>query len=173
MTTDIPTTPKQYTITFNANGGTVDTASKVVDCPFVNWNTNAAGTGTSYPSGGNYTTNAAATLYAQWGYATAGDLPEPTITQGEFTGWFTALHGGTQIIETSDIGSSMTLYARYNYEVTYTSRAYYYPGESDEPVRARRGLHRGHDVLPFLRPHNECCWPCGAEDGGRGAPPVP
>lgn len=134
LTNSIPTTPKRYTITFNANGGTLDTASKVVNCLFVNWNTNAAGTGTSYPSGGNYTTNAAATLYAQWGYATAGDLPEPTITQGEFTGWFTALHGGTQIIETSDIGSSMTLYARYNYEVTYTSRAYYYPGESDEPV---------------------------------------
>lgn len=134
LTNSTPTTPKRYTITFNTNGGTLDTASKVVECPFTNWNTNASGTGTSYQSGGNYTANEAATLYAQWGYATAGDLPEPTITQGEFTGWFTALHGGTQIIETSDIGSSMTLYARYNYEVTYTSRAYYYPGESDEPV---------------------------------------
>lgn len=33
---------------------------------FIEWNTNAAGTGTSYAPGGSYTANASVTLYAQW-----------------------------------------------------------------------------------------------------------
>lgn len=33
---------------------------------FIEWNTAAAGTGTSYSPGGSYTSNASVTLYAQW-----------------------------------------------------------------------------------------------------------
>ena len=36
------------------------------DYAFVNWNTNASGTGVSYAPGATYTTNAAVALYAQW-----------------------------------------------------------------------------------------------------------
>lgn len=71
-----------YTIAYNANGGSdapanqtkyygVDlTLSDVIPTrsgyTFVNWNTAANGTGTSYSSSGTYTANAGTTLYAQW-----------------------------------------------------------------------------------------------------------
>jgi len=80
-----------YTVTFNANNGTgaPNAQTKTHDVPltlsstipartgytFSGWNTQANGSGTSYSAGGNYTANAALTLYAQW-----IDIPTPTIT---------------------------------------------------------------------------------------------
>lgn len=71
-----------YTISYNANGGTgapsADTKKydqsitlstikpTMKNYTFVNWNTKADGTGTSYDSGGNYTENKDITLYAIW-----------------------------------------------------------------------------------------------------------
>lgn len=71
-----------YTVAYNANGGTgtMESQTKVsgedlVLSPcgftkeryaFVEWNTKADGTGTSYAAGASYTDNAAVTLYAQW-----------------------------------------------------------------------------------------------------------
>lgn len=71
-----------YTVSYNANGGSGapsaqtkwhDTALTLSTTKptrsgytFSKWNTNSAGTGTSYSSGGSYTANAAATLYAVW-----------------------------------------------------------------------------------------------------------
>jgi uncharacterized repeat protein (TIGR02543 family) len=71
-----------YTVAYNANGGTGAPTSQTktynvtltltsstptrTGYTFVNWNTAANGSGTSYSAGGSYTTNAAATLYAQW-----------------------------------------------------------------------------------------------------------
>lgn len=72
----------KYTISYNANGGsgapssqtkTYETALTLSSAKptrtgytFKNWNTNSGGTGTSYNAGGSYTSNSAATLYAQW-----------------------------------------------------------------------------------------------------------
>lgn len=71
-----------YTVAYNANGGSGAPASQTktygvsltlsstvptrTGYVFVNWNTKSDGTGTSYGSGGTYTANAAATLYATW-----------------------------------------------------------------------------------------------------------
>ncbi len=71
-----------YTVSYNANGGSGapsaqtkwhDTALTLSTTKptrsgytFSTWNTNSAGTGTSYSSGGSYTANASATLYAVW-----------------------------------------------------------------------------------------------------------
>lgn len=71
-----------YAVAYNANGGTGAPASQMKvyntaltlrtekptrpDFAFTNWNTSSAGSGTSYASGGSYTANANATLYAQW-----------------------------------------------------------------------------------------------------------
>lgn len=74
---------KTYAVTYNGNeatGGTTEAQTKTygVDLTlqengfvrdkynFVEWNTAADGTGTSYAAGATYTTNAALTLYAIW-----------------------------------------------------------------------------------------------------------
>lgn len=78
---DTPT-PATYTVTYNANGGTGapsnqtkkqgETLTLSTTKPtktgntFVNWNTKADGTGTSYNAGASYTTDANVTLYAQY-----------------------------------------------------------------------------------------------------------
>lgn len=75
-------TPNTYTVSYNANGGSgaPGNQTKTQDVTltlsstkptrtgyvFKNWNTAANGTGTTYSSGGSYTANSGATLYAQW-----------------------------------------------------------------------------------------------------------
>lgn len=72
----------KYTVSYNANGGSgapssqtkwygktlTLTSSKPTRnyYTFSKWNTVSGGTGTNYSSGGSYTANASATLYAQW-----------------------------------------------------------------------------------------------------------
>jgi uncharacterized repeat protein (TIGR02543 family) len=78
--------PAIYTVTFNANGGSVSSASKLVvynavvgtlpvptrsRYSFTGWNTAQNGNGTLYTSTTAYTTASNITLYAQWTAATA------------------------------------------------------------------------------------------------------
>ncbi len=86
-----------YTVTFNANGGSCSTASlaaaRTTKYTFKNWNTNSGGTGTSYESGGTYSANAAATLYAQYtGSTSTAAITLPTATRSgyDFLGWGTS-----------------------------------------------------------------------------------
>lgn len=71
-----------YTVSYNANGGSGAPGSQTktygsaltlsstkptrTGHTFKNWNTASGGGGTSYNPGGSYTSNSAATLYAQW-----------------------------------------------------------------------------------------------------------
>ena len=80
---------KSYTINFFANGGTVSMSSITLNFTFNGWNTNANGSGTSYASGGSYTNNESATLYAQWKAPSACVLPTPNRTGYTFLGWST------------------------------------------------------------------------------------
>ena len=73
---------KQYTISYNANGGsnapgnqskaenigiTLSSSKPTRDgYTFVDWNTNSDGSGTTYKAGASYNGNANLTLYAQW-----------------------------------------------------------------------------------------------------------
>jgi len=79
-----------YTITYNPNGATSGTAPASqtktngisltlasnsgnlarTGYTFAGWNTAAAGSGTSYAAGANYTANVSVTLYAKWAVAT-------------------------------------------------------------------------------------------------------
>ncbi len=73
LTNDTPirdVTIGSYTVTLNPNGSSA--AAETVSATwtdsysFANWNTEADGSGKSYASGGSYTEDADATLYAQW-----------------------------------------------------------------------------------------------------------
>lgn len=92
-----------YSVTYNANGGSGTTATQTKtygqnltlrsnaftrsQYRFVEWNTKADGTGTTYAAGATYSANAALTLYAIWEpdefnitYAGDGDgLPSPAV----------------------------------------------------------------------------------------------
>jgi len=110
-----------YTVTLKANytGGTDPaalTANRTTSYAFSKWNTASNGTGTNYNPSGNYTANAAATLYAQWNSNTttaAVTLPSPTRSQYTFLGWATsssgavAYSGGASYTPTANV----TLYA--------------------------------------------------------------
>ena len=92
-----------YTVTYDANGGSCSTTSQKANITatytFSKWNTKTDGSGTNYNAGGSYTTNAAATLYAQYSSTTttaAVTLPTPTRSGYTFDGWYTAASGGTR-----------------------------------------------------------------------------
>lgn len=59
-----------FTVTFNANNGVVDSPSLISSIKdhhtFLNWNTAANGSGTTYNAGDNFTLNSNTILYAQW-----------------------------------------------------------------------------------------------------------
>lgn len=84
--TKASTTATGHEVTFNANGGTTTkgsaTATDTTEYTFSSWNTKSDGSGTSYASGGSYTANATATLYAQYtGTTTKGAVTLPTAAE--------------------------------------------------------------------------------------------
>lgn len=87
------TTQNGYTVSFNSNGGSsvsAKTATDTVSYQFANWNTNSAGTGTTYGKGAPYTVNESVTLYAQYNSTISRgsiSLPTPTRANYTFAGW--------------------------------------------------------------------------------------
>ncbi|MBQ9003129.1 MAG: InlB B-repeat-containing protein, partial [Eggerthellaceae bacterium] len=126
---------KAYTLSYNSCGGSVSPASKNVSCIFKGWNTDRSGSGTPYSSGGSYTADADATLYAQWENPVVGELAVPARSGYEFTGWFTSATGGTRVDALTVAVGNMTLFAQwadpYNLgDETYSFENY---GDSDSP----------------------------------------
>ena len=93
-----------YTVTLNANGGSVSQsalkADRTTTYTFRNWNTKADGTGRSWSAGESYTADADLALWAQWDSSTTGasvTLPEAT-RENSSTGSYTITldaNGGT------------------------------------------------------------------------------
>ena len=104
---------KNYTITYNANGGNVSAANKTVTCIFKNWNTEKDGTGTTYNPGDTLVENGVFALYAQWSNPKAGDLTRPERSGYIFDGWYTSANGGSYISENTVITGNMTVYAHW------------------------------------------------------------
>ena len=158
-------TPITYTVSYDANNGTGAPASQTktynvnltlsgvkptrTGYTFTGWNTNAAGYGTAYASGGTYTGNANLTLYAQWTpvtYTVRYDANggtgapsnqtktynvsltlstvKPTRTGYTFAGWNTSAYGyGTSYASggTYTGNADLTLYAQWA-PIAYTVR---------------------------------------------------
>ena len=119
-----PTAPS-YTITYNANGGSVSAKTKTVSPSFKNWNTSKNGTGTSFNSGASIVIHGDTTLYAQWNSVKVGTLATPTRSGYTFNGWYTAENGGTKITADTVVTRNMTLYAQWkpvdNFTVIYNA----------------------------------------------------
>lgn len=86
LSSDTPT-GKSYTVTFDGNGGTVYTDSQEYRQSFSHWNTQKDDSGTDYYRGGVYSSNASATLYAQWNDPTLY-AKNPTRENYYFLGWY-------------------------------------------------------------------------------------
>lgn len=107
-----------YVVTLNANGGTCSASSieatRLTDYSFKNWNTKADGTGTAYSSGASYTTDASATLYAQWSSTTktkSVTLPTPVRSGYTFLGWEESGNSSARFTESYTPGGNVTLNA--------------------------------------------------------------
>ena len=98
------TTQATYEVSYNINfsGGTNPSAAqatKTRSYTFSKWNTAAGGGGTDYASGATYSTNANATMYAQWSSTdTTASVTLPSVSQTGYTfdGWYTQASGGTK-----------------------------------------------------------------------------
>lgn len=121
-----------YTVTYNANGGSVGTASATSTYTFLGYYTETGGNGTQY-----YTSSGSSardwnllnntTLYANWSNGSV-TLPTPSRSNWTFNGWYTAASGGTKI---GNAGASyapsenITLYAQWSPNVTSISATSY------------------------------------------------
>ncbi|MGX8692478.1 MAG: N-acetylmuramoyl-L-alanine amidase family protein [Clostridia bacterium] len=133
LTTAVPSRANasagSYTVTLNANGGSVSStslsAARTTSYSFVNWNTAANGSGTSYSPGGSYTANAAVTLYAQWSSTVSTSavyLPTPSRSGYTFKGWSTNSSASTGVTGYYTPNGNVTLYATWQanpYTVNY------------------------------------------------------
>ncbi len=131
---------KTYKVTFNANGGTINSQStKTVKLTqtFLNWK---GSDGKTYKSGAVYKGNDNLTLTAQFENPKLETLPTPVYTfenstkHATFTDWYTKKSGGTKVTENTVVTKDDTTYwARYNYEIWYTLSLIDYTDKNNEP----------------------------------------
>lgn len=101
---------KSFSVTFNADGGSVNVTQKKLYSEFDSWNTSINGTGIRYTAGQEYNKNSNLTLYAQWKNVKIGSLPEPTKKGYIFNGWY---DGDKKIDENYIVSSNVTLKAKW------------------------------------------------------------
>lgn len=117
---------KSYVATFNANGGTVGTASAKRDCAFDGWAKTASAWTWTYANQESVinltpTKDAIYDIYADWGNATYGTLPTPTRTGYTFSGWYTTSGGGSQVNSGTALTGDTTVYAHWDLNSYYIS----------------------------------------------------
>ncbi len=107
-----------YTVTLDANGGSVSpaslTAARTTSYTFKKWNTKADGSGTDYSRNASYSANASLTLYAQWSSSTSTasvSLPTPTKSGFSFLGWATSTTASSGITGSYTPTGNVTLFA--------------------------------------------------------------
>lgn len=115
LSSDIPSTPKTYELTYNANEGmALSPDRKTLTCGFNGWNTAPDGSGTDYSAGSQYILNESATLYAQWSIPEAGPLPSPVRNGYTFKGWFTLAQEGFAVTSSTLIDEDTVIFARWD-----------------------------------------------------------
>lgn len=116
---------KGYTLSYDANGGSVEKESQFVNCKFEGWDTLQNGTGIRYQAGAFYRADMDQVLYAQWSNAPAKSLESAERTGYTFRGWYTASSGGTEVTTSTVISRSMPVYAHWDpntYKVSFDAK---------------------------------------------------
>jgi uncharacterized repeat protein (TIGR02543 family) len=123
-------TANGYKVTFNANGGTCNTASltatNTTTYTFAGWSYN----GTTYKAGASFTPTAATTMTANWSTSTAlGSITLPAASKSGYTfvGWGTSSAATSGVTGTYTPNGNVTLYAVYSangYTVAYNANGY-------------------------------------------------
>lgn len=129
-----------YTVSYNANGGSSTPSSSTSTLTYTQtyWNTNSSGTGTNYSSGGSYTNNGAATLYAIWsttkGSVTLASAISRTSSTSSYTITYNA-NGGSSTPSSQTL-TRTTPYTFSKWAAGSTSGTQYSAGASYTPSAA-------------------------------------
>ena len=127
----VPT--RSVTVTFDACGGKVKTASVKLDAEFTSWNADPEGGATTYLPGSEYDVNDNITLYAQWAFSAVGKLPKAEREGYVFDGWYTEEENGSKVTKDLQPETDMTVYAHWSELKTYTV-SFDANGGSDAPA---------------------------------------
>jgi len=101
-----------FTVEFNPMGGVCTTEDIDSNIPFINWNTNGGGGGTSYSPGQTLqSVSASLDLFAQWGSASSINLPAAVRSGYTFLGWNTSSSAQSGMTGTYTPSNDVTLYA--------------------------------------------------------------
>lgn len=123
---------KSYTVTYHANGGSVDPAYDIANYTFRHWNNQKDGKGAYTYEDRAIVTNPCgvasgyALLYAQWTDKVFVTLPTPTHSSSAFQGWYTAQTGGDLVGMGGDTyapQADIDLYAHWGTKYTITTVA--------------------------------------------------
>lgn len=110
-----------YTISLNANGGSVSQSSVSATVTFNGWSRSS---GNCSINGNTITYGSQnSTVNAQWSSGKVSWLPTPSRTGYTFNGWWTAASGGTRVDTSTGFTSNQTLYAHWDAN-KYTLTAY-------------------------------------------------
>lgn len=141
--------PKQYTVTFIGNGGTIDGQQSVpiyLNCAFSGW----LGNNILYPLGGVYSINEDVTMVAQWNDPKIVLPTVPVRPNYTFIGWYT--QSGAAIGSNYIVNGNMDMYARwatyiYGYFPDGTwlpiAKAMQFDGEQWQEIEVRYNIESG------------------------------
>lgn len=152
-----------FTVTYDANGGTMEAKEDTAAYSFKNWNSEPSGQGAyTYNDGQDVVnpcgaTSGTVTLYAQWQpesvAVTLPPAPKAPAGDPDFAGWFTAQSGGVRVGSAGDRYAptwNTRLYAHWgsakkNYTVKFSPGA---EVTNPEAVKDIRGTEGGAITLP-------------------------
>lgn len=111
----LPDAAKSYTVTYDANGGSLNQTSAIAEATFLGWSKSMGGAVDAGKAGAAYMPVGNETLYARFENGTVL-IPDAIRTGYQLAGWYSAPASGSLItrpLETYQPASNTTLYAQW------------------------------------------------------------